>query len=416
MGTPVLLARGSVAVAVVILVLLAFIGWGVLYFVPEGTNLVADTGTSTPTLVSNTAQEALPTYPSDLVTLYWVEEYQTSERERSWPTKSVWIKKGAAAPEHLATVGKVGEYPARFLLSPDHKYIAIDLDHRIDLLEIATNKVQQLITLPNHVAGLTFAQDSSTLWVSEAGIYGQGDRAIYKIHSVDLATGQDTVRATGNNADIKGDLALYKVRDDGTVFYHTLTYTEGGPPPGALNLATGERRVVNGGYYMSMDGTRALEPLENTPDTGCSEFGPSVARIRMKVVEPVTRQEFGTVGIANKAFLFIAFSPDAKEVLYATAPVPIDCSYQPADAYYRQAVTGEQPQKVTDPIALLKTWQSPQFGMDFERDQAGKATMPFSSILYLGPTRLAQGIPPIRAATAHAGIIGGDYEKVQLAI
>src|SRR3989344_7358108 len=230
-----------------------------------------DSGVTTSVL--KIAQEILPAYPPNLVLAYALLESNADARARRWPTYSIWIKKGTATPEQLAVVGKEGEYPSRFVLSPDHRYIAIDLEKKLQLLNIGTKELRTVFTTENGTAGIAFSLDGSELWVAEGSSLINAQNEGFAIYSIDVTTGKNTLEARDDGKDIHGDFLLTHVRSDGTVFYDALTYTEGRGDSGSFDLKTQKVGDNHAGSLLSEDGKAGLgDAVESVPDH-CSEYG-----------------------------------------------------------------------------------------------------------------------------------------------
>lgn len=391
----------------VLVIVFALASWQVAR--PRGSS--PGTASSTPAFTSAVTQEALPTYPKDLVAVYWIVESQTSTRERSWPTKSIWIKRSEQPAKLLAHIGKTGEYPNWALLSPAHDYVAIDLETKVQLLHIQTKEVRTVLEAPNGVSGMAFSPDGSELWVSEGHLYDERDNTYHTIHAIDVATGEAEVRARGKNEGLGGDLSIDYARSDGIVFYHLNTYSESGPPGGALDTNTGTYLNTHGSYALSDDGKIALgEPATSRIDPCEGIGGPYTLPFTHKVVEPVTGRELGVVGQPGKIFRFISFSPDGSQVVYYAAPPYENCdSPREPGAYYRQAIApGSVSQFVKDPNALLREWNRPKFFV--EDDPADTDWAPIR-LIQLGPLRNSVvATPLLRVHAKYVSVIGGYYE------
>jgi len=304
----------------------------------------------------NLSQEILPAYPSNLVLTYVLLESKVNARERGWPTYSIWIKKGAAPPERLAAVGKEGEYPTQFILSPDHQYIAINLEKKLQLLNVRTKELRTVFATDTGIIGLAFSSDSSHVWVSD----NSTPATHFLIHSVDVASGKDTLAAKGDNKIIGGDFWFKQVRADGIIFYDVLTYSETGPDGGYFDLRTQEVHEDHAVYGLSEDGKVGLgDAVESIPGH-CSEFGPYTVPMIVRVVEPVTGEVLGTIGRHNEAMHLVAFSPDGTQVLFGTN-TNVDCVYTKLTFYLQTIQSDSFPVLVSDPNVVLEQWNKPRF-------------------------------------------------------
>ncbi len=270
-------------------------------------------------VASTTTQETFE-YPPDLRLIYTTVDSETVSDERHWPTNSIWIKRGDAVPELLTKVGKVGEYPYTFKLSPDRTYVAINLENKVQLLNVRTKELRTVLTPANGVAGIAFSPDSSKLWVAEGYTYVNSSNEDFVIHSITVASGFDTIKAKGTFRLIHGDFGLTQARSDGILFYRPLIY-KGGHFFDKWGFDTNANKTitVHREYGLSEDGKAGLsDDVESVPNNCDGMSSPSTLPTIVHVVEPISGKVLGTIGRHDETFQLVAFSPDNTQVLYHT--------------------------------------------------------------------------------------------------
>src|SRR3569623_1375400 len=134
----------------------------------------------------------LGTLPESLAVLYITTATSSDIEGRNWPTKIVWRREGNAVPEVMAAVGKEGEYPSTFALSPDHNYLAVNLEKAVDLVDLKTKKKTRVFTTDKWVIAAGFSSDSSKLLITDGAVYA-GEESLKPLYIIDIKTGTKSV-------------------------------------------------------------------------------------------------------------------------------------------------------------------------------------------------------------------------------
>lgn len=299
---------------------------------------------------TNTSSDASAT----ATVLYYTTKTTTESGDRNWPTIELFRQTESTGATSVATLGKVGEYPSNFRLSPNDRYLAVSLEQSAAVLDLVTGQLHRVMTAKYFVSGLVFSPDSKKLFVWDQG-QDTGDNS-YTAHSIDLATYADHEVARGS-LDLSFSPAAW--RADGLVVMMRYYYPIGtvytfDPTSGRTKQVDDTTSIAHlvaadGKYYSLVDSV-------NTP---CNEYsGSAFSRYHVKSV--ANGKEVGTFGDGTRENVMLTYSPDDTEVLWSSTPIPTDhaqCANQ-TKQYYRQKIVGGQPIEVADPVALLRTWQA----------------------------------------------------------
>ena len=103
------------------------------------------------------------------IVLYTEVEKQVNTQSRLWPTLDVMRRVGDTHPELLLTVGEVGEYPVRFMVSPDKKHLLINLEKRLLQFNLETGEVKTLFeTSMTNIDLILYSPDQTELLVNNS--------------------------------------------------------------------------------------------------------------------------------------------------------------------------------------------------------------------------------------------------------
>jgi hypothetical protein len=319
--------------------------------VPIGPNIIAtdtpvtsEVFSSTQTNVQNSAM------PSSLVLIYSTIASSTMTQNRLWQNLNIWKKVGNAAPELVGQSGAVGEYAAAEVVSPTHNYLAINLEQSVDIIDLQTKQKRRVLNGAQWVIGVGFSLDGSKLFITDGASYV--NNAVKKFHTIDLATGADTV-VTPDQSIPEIEPVLW--RKDGLLLYYPVSYKDCGSHMESFSFVTGKSALSFEEYGLSADGMAALgSSVESVPSPYLNEMcGPDKLPTIVKVVEPVTGKVLGRVGKSGEPLTFVSFSPDNTQVLFKTS------TDQKKYTYYLQDVSATStPVAVSDPNTLLATWKA----------------------------------------------------------
>lgn len=318
--------------------------------VPIGPNTIAtDTPATSEVYSSVQINVQNPAMPDSLVLIYSSTASSTLTENRLWQNINIWKKVGNTAPELVGRVGSIGEYAAAEVVSPTHNYVAVNLEQSVDIIDLQTKQKRRVLSQAEWVIGMTFSLDGSKLFITDGATFASNP--IKKFHTIDLATGVDTV-LTPDQSIPEIDPMVW--RNDGMLLYYPVSYKDCGSSMESFSFATGKSTLSFEKYGLSADGMAALgkeiESLPNPEDGMCT---PSVIPTIVSVVDPVSGKMLGAIGKSGEPLTFIAFSPDNTKVLYKTSLNQRDYTY-----YLQDVSITTKPAIVSDPNALLASWKS----------------------------------------------------------
>lgn len=300
--------------------------------------------------------------------LYQQEISSIQTEDRSWPTVKLWKKAPGKDPESLAEVGRVHEYPVGFVLSPDKKFLVINLETKVQMLDLTTRELRDLSLVPKQtINSIVFSSDGQKLLMGD-GFNGAENSEFY-LHQYSLTENKDTVRkianAPGSSHEIPiGGFHLSTWRSDNIVlvleakgeagrwWYIDLNAEYGDPQFIPTNHDIWASYIVNSsGHFVSKEKGFIPDP--------CNDFdGAAVSTFEM--IDPITNKSFGVIGDQKTALDIVAISSDDKEILYMTHPiakkVPEDCDKK--EYSFFKAVRGDSGKvmMVSDFESLLSSW------------------------------------------------------------
>lgn len=323
---------------------------------PVSTKSTLTTTTATDETAS-TSTSAVATKQYTPVLIYAEEIAQTSDSttNRSYPTVKVMKKVGASNPEELARVGKVGEYPAAFILSPDHKTLYINLESKIQTLDLSSKKLSDFFTPRKQVYNnFVFSPDGTRMFIWDQ-IYASTNDFSYFVHDLNISTKKDTIIKSGqSNENIYFPLVW---RSDNKVVL--------GAPKGdasdlwSYDLSSNELKQTTKAYagVISKDGMLS-STYNKSIDDPCNDYSGSGFSV-WDIIEPISGNVVGTAGDASKISTVVAFSSDNKQVLFGTTPVreKSKCDTPSTISYFTKDITaGSTPNAVSDLSAILGSW------------------------------------------------------------
>lgn len=231
---------------------------------------------------------------------------------RSFPTIKIWRKIGAEPYEELATVGKVGEYPIDIDLSRDKKSLLINLENKLQLLDLDTKELRDIfVPKKSTYLGAVFSPDNKELFIWDQ-FYAEPNEKQYFVHRLNLETLEDTLLATGDDG-MYGPIVW---RNDNVIVLYE--------PMGEFarswyfDLATNEITQtpnVDMSGFVSNDG-KSMSVVNDWVNDICNEFSGS-AWSGYKIVDPVLGVVQGGLKQQGKPAGIGAFSPDGKRILYS---------------------------------------------------------------------------------------------------
>ncbi len=382
----------SRVLAAVLFVILPFAGF-VLGMAYGGTAALPTTTVVSEAVAPEEAPSDMDGKGTEAVLIYSEQVSHVMTEIRSWPKLNIFKKVGSAAPELLATVGAVGEYPIGFVLSPDKTKLAVNLESKLLLIDIPTKTQKVLVTRDNSVLGdPAFSADSTKIafvefrseYRSESNLWA----ATSTLSIIDLRSLVVTVEDTRVNSS-EGDSSHYWYDsviawrpDDMFILY----YNTGKDGPGNYllynsitkefkPLAEPPRLVTQNGLLeeVSVDAVSVAD-LETCiyssdffqpKDNDYHIKGPS----KIAIQDPLTKKQKGVIEAASSTMIqVIAYSPEEDSALYRSLALPFDVdmcntyvrgeSVEMAAQYFVKDFTDGKSTPVEDYREILASWRS----------------------------------------------------------
>lgn len=309
---------------------------------------------------------------ADIPVVIYTEEVKQSldpVGSRSYPTVKIWEKVGDQEPILLAdNIGKIGEYAGSFRLSKDNKILYINLESKMQKLDIATKSLTDFFTPKKQIQSYLITNDGKSMYIWDQ-IYASSTDYGYYLHLLDLTNGADKILTQGTlpNATY---LFINAVRDDGIL---ALSKAMGeASEPWSFNPEKDELRKVPGmspALYggVSRDGKYIAVDTKEVVNV-CNDFFaalPSIYELR----DSYTGEIVDSFGVSDKATDILGFSTDDSEVLFSSYQSLIkakstdynetqkECSsYAPVKTYYRMVVGTGKAVKLTNYQEILDQW------------------------------------------------------------
>lgn len=293
------------------------------------------------------------------VLIYAQEITQTSGNSRVWPTVQIMRKVGNNDSEFLAEVGKVGEYPANYKLSPDNKFLLINLGSKLQILNLSTKKLDDLFLPKQQVASVSYSPDAKKLFIWDQK-YGQQNGEYYA-HIFDIITREDQILKQGN---IDGSFFSVAWRDDGNV---TMYKAMGEfARPYYFNLATNELRETPNTYAAGVVSTsgKLMSTIKEHITDVCNDMSASAPGL-YNVIDPVSGNVLAIVDKPGYSVEILAFSQDDKEILYRTHKPWEDrenCEKNVEYEYFIAVIDTGESSMVNDLAVAMSSWSSDYIG------------------------------------------------------
>lgn len=334
----------STTIKLLIILIIVVVGAGIYWYLA-----LRSTPTTEPQVVE-------PEEEKDKIVLYHkeVNSITPDENSRRWSVVQIIREVNDGPPEVLAEVGKVGEYPRDFVLSPDKTKLLIGLESKLQILDLDSKELKDLFTPKKEVGSFIYSPngDKLLIWDKE---YASRDNQYY-IHEFNIDTKEDNILKSGSTESTYG---LNNWRDDNKVimsllmgewaqtWYFDMTTKAITQTPG--NLGVG---------ILSNDGTKLVTENKWIPDI-CNEKGGGGASL-YKMIDPISGKTIlNNIGKSDKHTAIVTFSQDDKELLYFTTnPVAnkSDCNKEQTKTFYKINIESGDSETVTDYLELLKSW------------------------------------------------------------
>ncbi|MBI3261072.1 hypothetical protein HYZ64_01725 [Candidatus Berkelbacteria bacterium] len=295
------------------------------------------------------------------VVIYTQQVKTTDSSSRSWPTVKILRKNGNAKPEILAEVGKVGEYPDKYQLSPDKKFLLINLESKLQILNLSTKELKDLFIPKRQILSTSYSPDGKLLFIwDQKYAPTDGDKSYY-VHLFTISDQKDQILKQGTSdssffgtiwrADNK--IVLNEpLGDFSRPSYFDLSSTQITKTPG--DFASG---------LLSQSGNVMAVVKDEISDV-CNYFSGSTASV-YNIIDPVSGKILGTIDGSGNGVAMIAFSPDDNEALYVAQKPRTnqdDCNKKAESSYYKVQIVTGQSTKLANLYDILKSWNENYIG------------------------------------------------------
>lgn len=339
-----------------VLVVLLIVALGIAGFYIFRDKNVSQNEQPTPTNNQNTSQATeTPKSEHSPVVIYTQQIKTTNNGSRTWPTVRILQKVGDAAPEILAEVGKVGEYPIDYQLSPDNKFLLVNLESKLQILNLATKELKDLFIPKRQVLSVSYSPDAKQLFIWDQKYAPRDGDNSYYVHLFTLANQKDQILKQGTNAApffgsvwrSDNKIVLSEAHGEfSTPWYFDLANNQISKTPGSF---------VSG--LVSQSG-KTMAVVKDSVGDVCDDFGASAFSV-YNIIDPVSGGILGTIGGSGNRVSVLAFSSDDKEALYV-AEKPWtnrdDCNKNAEKNYYKVEISSGQAAKLSNVSDVLKSW------------------------------------------------------------
>jgi hypothetical protein len=278
---------------------------------------------------------------------------ERSTEDRLWPTVDIFRTTGDQKPEFLARVGVVGEYPSAITLSPDKKYVLVNLESKVRTIDLATKQMREVYRAKHQALGAIFSQDSKQLFIWDQSYVQAG---AYEAHIIDLSSGQDTRVIQGSS---ENPLIAQVWRGDGIV----LMMRPMGEGAGLVlfDIKKGTFQD-NGGYafidnIVSQSGQLMTKSQTSVGDL-CNQMGGGAQSI-FDVREILSQKKIATGGFTDRISRVISISSDNNEVLFSTempAKQDADCFQKSVKTFYLLNIATGKQTRIDNPQETIAKW------------------------------------------------------------
>lgn len=317
-------------------------------------------------------QQAEKTNISVVPVVIYAQEISAVRDGRSWPTVRILRKIGNAESETLAEVGKVGEFPIDYQLSPDKKFLLVNLESKLQILDLASKELKDLFVPKRRVQSVSYSPDGNQLFIwDQKYVFGNRNNDNYYIHRFTISDRRDEIIKQGVSKPkfygevwrTDGKIILYKAKSESfTPYYFDLADNQIVKTPGLGD-------DVPGGGLLSESGQVMAIVKDWTGDI-CDAFT-GAAPEDYDIIDPVSGKILGTVGSPNDSVTILAFSPDDTEVFYQIEKPWInqrDCGKPAQKFYFKTKIATGEVTLISRPAEFLRSWSKSYVGVVIDYD------------------------------------------------
>ena len=291
------------------------------------------------------------------VVIYTQEIGVTDDDERAWPSIQILRKIGNSKPEILANVGKSGEYPDSFKLIQGNKFLLINLESKLQILNLETKELADLFLPKRQVFSMTISPNEDKLFIWDQKYASKDYIDDYYIHILNIADGKSQIIKQGTSPDT---FLGYIWRKDNKIILMKLFGDSS--KPWYFDLSNNKILETPGDFMFlggvtSKDGTAMAVLKQSVPDA-CEAYSGSAPSV-FDVIEPISGKILGTIGGSGKIVRPKSFSPDGNEIVYETLEPGVkyeECEKNFEQKYYKTIISTNQTEEISNINDTLKAW------------------------------------------------------------
>ncbi|MDD3723847.1 MAG: hypothetical protein PHW92_15450 [Lutibacter sp.] len=301
------------------------------------------------------------------VVIYMQQVKTISNGSRTWPTVKILRKVGNEEPEILAEVGKVGEYPNNFKLSPDNKFLLVNLESKLQILNLTTKELKDLFIPKRQVLSVSYSPDEKQLFIWDQKYAPTDGNNSYYVHLFTLADQKDQIIKQGSNASAFFGSVW---RNDNKVILNEALGEFSRPWYFDLNNNQMFKTMVDFASGFTSESGKAMAVVKDSVVDVCNDFSGSASSV-YNIIDPVSGNILGTIGGSGNRVSVLAISSDDEEAVYqAEKPWTNrdDCSKTPERNYYKVQISSGKVTKLSNVADVLKSWNVNYVGATAEYD------------------------------------------------
>ncbi len=324
---------------------------------PLATELESNSNVTTPvlSLQMDVIEKPILNEISDYV--FAVEESKVRGPGRAFPVLSIYKRVNNQEPIKFATIGGVNEYPNSFALSPNKRKVAVNLESKLVIVDIATGEIETLFLAKYQIGGqISFSKDGSKIAFIDGSQYKVGPPPDYKyaytLYILDLETRE--LQALAQNETFQYEHVESWQSNDRLVLSFTPAKGCALPRYGLLNTVTNnieEKVSLNeGGMYHKDLKTQSLNSIvpnscqSLASENMCGERAYTFYQKR-NFLNSTNNIDLNDIGEIGKGLGSSIISPDLNSVLYSMYDLPteaLQCEQPRLLGYFlKDLVTGE---------------------------------------------------------------------------
>ena len=296
----------------------------------------------------------------------------TNVNSRGWPTVRLLRKVGDSAPETLAEVGTVGEYPTGYQLSPDRRYLLINLESKLKILDLGSKAVTDLFVPKRQVLSMLYSPDGKEVLVWDQRYVPTDGINSYYLHRINMSDRTSQIAMQGESEDYR---YLGAWRDDQRIILH-LSHPHFSTPY-FLDLSDKRIHKTPGNFNSGLQSKsgKLMAVGAGTIADPCNDMYGTTPNV-YKIIDPVSGIARGNISSRNERLVVLAFSSDDREVLFLTETIPTSwegCTKSQSRTFWRNRIGTNTTTQTRGPLSLPPGWNNDYLGISVRHDSKNRA-------------------------------------------